>query len=236
MGPDALFVMGGPYPVRRPGSSAQPGRVPPVTPGTTTVELATGAEALVRVPQCSDAGHPAAMVVLLHGAGGDARGGLGLLEQQADEAGLLLVAPSSFAATWDGVLGRVGPDRDAIQALVDDVLGRHEVDPAAVAVGGFSDGASYALGLGLADGDLFRHVVAFSPGFVAGAARLGRPRLFVSHGTGDPVLPIDRCGRPVARRAADQGYDVTFLEFDGGHTVPDPIRRAAVRWLVEGKI
>jgi len=91
------------------------------------------------------------------------------------------------------------------------------------------------LGLGLGHGDLFRHVVAFSPGFVAGAARLGRPRLFVSHGKADPVLPIDRCGRPVARWAADQGYDVTFLELDGTHTVPDVIRPAAVHWLLEGE-
>ena len=203
-----------------------------MTAGTTRVELTTGREALVRVPQGDETGHPSAMVLLLHGAGGDARAGLGLLEEHADDAGLLLVAPSSLAATWDGVLGRVGSDGDAIDALMDEVVSRHSVDPAAVAVAGFSDGASYALGLALGDGDRFRHVVAFSPGFVAGDTRHGRPRVLVSHGRGDRVLPIDRCGRPVARRMAEQGYDVTFLEFDGGHTVPDPIRQAAVRWLL----
>jgi len=34
---------------------------------------------------------------------------------------------------------------------------------------GFSDGASYALSVGITNGDLFTHVIAFSPGFVAPA-------------------------------------------------------------------
>jgi phospholipase/carboxylesterase len=55
---------------------------------------------------------------------------------------------------------------------------------------GFSDGASYALSLGLTNGDLFRHVIAFSPGFMAPAARRGEPPVFVSHITRDGVLPI----------------------------------------------
>jgi len=37
-----------------------------------------------------------------------------------------------------------------------------------VGVCGFSDGASYALGLGLANGELFKSVMAFSPGFCDG--------------------------------------------------------------------
>lgn len=40
------------------------------------------------------------------------------------------------------------------------------IDPAHVAIGGFSDGASCALSLGLVNGDLFTHVMAFSPGLV----------------------------------------------------------------------
>jgi predicted esterase len=36
---------------------------------------------------------------------------------------------------------------------------------ATLAVSGFSDGASYALSIGPANGDLFTHVMAFSPGF-----------------------------------------------------------------------
>jgi phospholipase/carboxylesterase len=35
-----------------------------------------------------------------------------------------------------------------------------------VALGGFSDGASYALSLDLTNGDLFASLIAFSPGFI----------------------------------------------------------------------
>ena len=204
------------------------------TPGTASVRLRTGTEALVRVPEGYDPARPVPLALLLHGAGGAARAGLELLAGRADAAHLLLVAPSSEGSTWDGVQGVPGPDADAIDHLLADVFDRYAVEPAAVTVGGFSDGASYALGLGLANGDLFRHVVAFSPGFVAGSERVGRPRLFVSHGTADRVLPVERCGRPIARRARDEGYDVTYREFAGGHEIPEDVRRVAVAWLGGG--
>ena len=56
------------------------------------------------------------------------------------------------------------------------------VDPARLVIGGFSDGASYALSLGLINGQLFRKVAAFSPGFVVTGEPEGKPRVFISHG------------------------------------------------------
>jgi phospholipase/carboxylesterase len=53
----------------------------------------------------------------------------------------------------------------------------------------------------------------------------------VSHGTGDQVLPIDRCSRRLVPALQDDGYDVTYREFDGGHEVPRGMRRRAVTWL-----
>ena len=104
------------------------------------------------------------------------------------------------------------------------------VDPARIAVGGFSDGASYAISLGLQNGDLFRRVLAYSPGFFVGGQAQGRPRVFISHGTADQILPIDRCSRVIVPRLKKQGYDVTFRQFDGGHEVPPDIARAGMRW------
>jgi predicted esterase len=37
------------------------------------------------------------------------------------------------------------------------------IDPARVAIGGFSDGATYALSLGLINGDLFKRVAPSHP-------------------------------------------------------------------------
>ena len=61
----------------------------------------------------------------------------------------------------------------------------------------------------------------------------GSPRIFVSHGTQDRVLPIDRTSRQVAPRLANAGYDVVYREFDGPHTVPPPIARDALAWFLD---
>ena len=172
-------------------------------------------------------------MVALHGAGGDAGAGLGILGGLADEAGLLVLAPSSRGSTWDAVTGRYGEDAALLDRALAQVFSTVPVDPARVAVCGFSDGASYALGVGLANGDLFGRAVAFSPGFVPGASREGRPAVFVSHGDADDVLPVDRTSRRIVPALREDGYDVTYREFAGGHTVPPEVAREAVGWLAE---
>jgi phospholipase/carboxylesterase len=129
------------------------------------------------------------------------------------------------------IQGGFGPDVEFLDRALDRVFGAHAVDPGRIALGGFSDGASYALSLGLANGDLFTHLIAFSPGFAAPARRVGRPLVFVSHGVEDPVLPIDRCSRRVVPALRAGGYDVTYEEFEDGHVVPAPLARRAVAWL-----
>lgn len=59
-----------------------------------------------------------------------------------------------------------GPDVDYINKSLEYVFSRYLIDPRRLGLAGFSDGASYALSLGLPNGDLFSHIVAFSPGFM----------------------------------------------------------------------
>jgi phospholipase/carboxylesterase len=137
-------------------------------------------------------------VVLLHGAGEDSRDGLALLRGQTDGAGLILLAPTSREYTWDVIAGRCyGPDLTAIDRALESTFSHYAVDSTRVAVAGYSDGASYGLSLGIANGDLFTHVMAFSPGFVALAGHEGSQRIFISHGTRDRWLPIDLCSRRI---------------------------------------
>lgn len=189
------------------------------------------------VPATYQAVRSAPLVVLLHGAGEDARDGLALLRQQADATGLILLALSSRGPTWDLILrrGRYGPDVAAIDGALESTFSRYAVDPARVAVGGYSDGASYALSLGIANGDLFTHVLGFSPGFMASTAEVGSPRIFVSHGIRDGWLPIERCSRRIVPQLEHAGYDVTYREFEGGHVVPPEIGREAADWLIVGR-
>ncbi|HEX2192821.1 MAG TPA: hypothetical protein VHH09_06465 [Acidimicrobiales bacterium] len=142
------------------------------------------------------------------------------------------MAPASRRQTWDRVVGTFGPEVAAIDAALDRTFSRLAVDRARVAVDGFSDGASYALSLGLANGDLFTHVIAFSPGFAAPGSRRGRPRVFVTHGLHDDVLPISATSRRILRDLREEGYDVSYREFDGGHVVPDDLAGEAVRWFL----
>ena len=176
---------------------------------------------------------PAPMAVLLHGAGEDARDGLAQLREHADAAGLILLSLTSRGPTWDVVVGRgrYGPDVAALDLALERTFSSYAVDPGRVAVGGYSDGASYALSLGLTNGDLFTHVLAFSPGFMAPARREGQPRIFVSHGKDDGWLPIDLCSRRIVPDLERMGYEVRYQEFEGGHVVPPSIGREAVEWL-----
>jgi phospholipase/carboxylesterase len=193
---------------------------------------------LLYAPAGCEAGRGAPLAVLLHGAGGDAgRGALDLLRGLADATGIILLAPTSREYTWDVFVGRYGPDVEAIDRALQETFSRYAVDPARLAVGGFSDGASYALSLGINNGDLFTDVLAFSPGFMAPSMSVGTPRFFVSHGRRDRVLPIERCSRRIVPQLERAGYEVTYREFDGGHTVPPEIAlEAAGRFaLNEGR-
>ncbi|WP_165945110.1 alpha/beta hydrolase [Micromonospora sp. KC723] len=184
--------------------------------------------ALAYVPQPTD-GRPYRLVLLLHGAGGSPRQALELMLPVADEQRLLLVAPQSTAATWDLIGSGFGPDVRRVDRVLQQILAEYPVT--GMLVGGFSDGASYALSIGLINGDVFDAVLAFSPGFAAPLVTHGRPRVYVSHGTRDPVLPVDPCSRRLVPRLRAVGYDVTYDEFDGGHEVPETVVRRAVRWL-----
>ena len=201
--------------------------------GLRPLGLAGARDGYLYVPTGYRSGHPAPLVVLLHGAGEDARDGLALLRAHADGHGLILLSPSSREYTWDLVVGRgrYGPDLAAIDRALEETFSRYGVDPTRVAVGGYSDGASYALSLGIANGDLFTHVLAFSPGFVAPTERVGSPRIFVSHGTRDGWLPIERCSRRIVPQLERAGYEVRYREFEGGHVVPPGIGREAAEWF-----
>lgn len=191
-------------------------------------------EAFVLVPRGYTGDRPHPLVLTLHGAGGSARGGFGQLLPLADDAGLILLSPASERGTWDLLGGRFGPDVDFIDSLLERAFERYAVDSPRIAVSGFSDGASYALSLGLANGDLFSEIIAFSPGFAAPPTRRGKPRIFVTHGAEDDVLPIRRTSEPLVAALRNQGYEIEYRRFDGGHTVPPRLAREAVDWLTAG--
>jgi len=187
-------------------------------------------DAVLQLPT-KPTGEPLPLLVMLHGAGGNGAGVLRRVTAAAEEAGVAVLAPDSRDSTWDGIRGGFGPDVAFIDRALARVFESVPIDPERVAVGGFSDGATYALSLGLVNGDLFRRVAAFSPGFIVGGTPQGKPQFFVSHGKADQILPIDECSRVIVPQLQRRGYQVIFKEFDGGHQVPPEIAAEAIRWL-----
>ncbi|WP_199305984.1 alpha/beta hydrolase-fold protein [Pseudanabaena sp. FACHB-2040] len=199
--------------------------------GLHSLGLESERDGLIYVPKNYQPGSPAPLVLMLHGAGGDAERALRILAGLADDYGLLLLAVESRGRTWDVIIRSYGPDIAAIDRALEQTFRRYAVDAGRVAIAGFSDGASYALSVGITNGDLFTHVIAFSPGFMVPATQQGEPRIFISHGTGDPVLPIDRCSRKIVPQLQQAGYDTRYREFEGGHIVPADLSREAMTWL-----
>jgi phospholipase/carboxylesterase len=219
----------------RPGTPSSGTTIEAVSTGLQPLGLGSERDGLLYLPEGYTPTEEAPMALTLHGSKGDAQSGISHFLEFADEAGLVLLAPESRdPRDWDFVFpGYYGPDVEFIDRALRQTFDRLAVDAGRVAIEGFSDGASYAVSLGLANGDLFTHVIAFSPGLVDQVAQRGKPSVFIAHGTGDERLPIDATsGQRVARLERD-GYEVRFHKFDGGHEVPPEVALEAVEWFVD---
>jgi phospholipase/carboxylesterase len=192
--------------------------------GTHELRLQTGRRALLRIAPGAIA-RKRPLLLALHGAGsGGAPGGLWAFRGAWSLPGLVLVAPAAAGSTWT-----LGPtDIRFVDRALQAAFRRCPVDPRRIAVGGFSAGAGLALWLGLTNGDLFRSVTALSAGSSLPARRVGKPRVFLAHGTKDEIIPIEYGGDAVAPRLRSEGYAVTYRRFDGGHRPVQPVARAAV--------
>ena len=198
--------------------------------GKIMLGLDTARDAVLQIPK--NAGQsPLPLLVMLHGATQSSDTMFRYLGSIPEEAGVVVLAPNSRGTTWDAIRNTFADDVNDLNRALERTFARVAIDPARLALGGFSDGASYAISLGLINGDLFKSVVAFSPGFVISGEPHGKPRFFISHGTHDHILPIDRCGRRIAAELKQSGYEVSFREFDGDHQITEDVAREGLAWI-----
>lgn len=183
-----------------------------------------------------DLSGPVPLLLLFHGAGMTASGFLDGMKQEADQCRCMLLAIQSEGRTWDLIvaladaqrkagrreLGSIefGEDLARVERGLAQMIARSPVDRSRVVPVGFSDGASYALSVALANPRLFRSAVAIAPGFVNPPPSLdASQRLFIAHGKDDPVLPFNAARAAVVSPLQAAGYHVRFKPFAGGHYV-----------------
>ena len=201
------------------GSARADAAPPPLTPGRHEI-----GRAVVLVPA-----EALGILVFFHGAGGDAADSERRIGQRALDAELLTICPRSTGATWDLILGAFGPDVAEIDRLIATVRAGAGLGSAPLMLGGFSDGASYALSIGLANGGFVDAILAFSPGFALPGRIRGKPGVFISHGDHDRVLPVS-CSRRIVAALTQRGAEPTYVEFPGGHEIPPGVVAHALSW------
>jgi phospholipase/carboxylesterase len=192
--------------------------------------------------------HPT--LILLHGRGADEQDLLGLASY-LDERFLVLSvrAPYPFeyggGFTWYDIdeIGTPEPARfnssyDKLFAFVNDAITHYPIDKKQLYLLGFSMGTVMAYALALTQPSLFRGIVANS-GYIAEGTRLvyqwnqlSNTEFFVTHGTQDPVIPVQ-----VARKTkqlletAHARFD--YKEYPMGHQISEASLQDISLWLVQ---
>jgi phospholipase/carboxylesterase len=228
------------------GATTELGRI--VIPANSSAQTASaglqklsGRNGLLYIP--TDHAEPLPLLILLHKASGSASewfGGSGSYAPYADKGHFIILAPESPGQSWGTGPKKWGYDYLAINRALEEAFARCAIDRSRLAIGGFSDGASYALSLGLANGDVFSYVIAFSPGFIVRSQARGRqgprgvevPLVYIAHGLSDNVLPIASTSRIFVSSLRKNGYNVEFREFSRGHYLSRQVADQAMSWLI----
>jgi phospholipase/carboxylesterase len=188
------------------------------------------------VPEAWDGRASMPLVVALHGGSGHGRDFLWSWLREARGRGVLVLSPTAQGRTWS-IMGGGDLDAESLKQAIESVAGRYPVDRSRVLLTGMSDGATYALLLGLRDGPPFTHLapacgVLHPMLFAEGLAQAqGRP-IYLIHGALDWMFPVQmaRMGRDALLAA---GARVVYREIeDLSHTYPRDENPRILEWLI----
>lgn len=181
-------------------------------------------------PSEIDPGREYPLVTVLHGAGRQDEMLVKACRNEPEARQMLFFVPRSLAPTWDLIAGDERPDLDFLGWAWDLIYRRYPVDAGRQALLGYSDGASYALSVGLSNPHLFRAVMGWAAGFLAldarrhagaeGAADARRPAVLLEYGTHDELFPYERVALPMRDQLVRMGYRVEFRTDQGGRHWP----------------
>ncbi|GAC1412430.1 MAG: serine esterase [Burkholderiaceae bacterium] len=176
-------------------------------PGRNRLGIDAERDAVLYVPAMLDTARPVPLMVMFHGAGGSPEKVLPYFEELAEKHHFLVLAPQSALPTWDLVIAGNGPDLERLDAALAKLASLYVIDPEHLAFAGFSDGGSYALSIGLTNGDVASHVIVFSGGFMSVLMQEGAPKVLIAHGLRDEQLPIQTSARRHVAKLEAAGYE-----------------------------
>ncbi len=191
------------------------------------------------------------LLTVLHGAGRQDDRLMKAYRDEAEQRQALVLVPRSFHMTWDlialGIQGGAAraaeeapsarPDLDFFEYAYDLIYRRYPVDASRQGLIGYSDGASYALSIGLSNPEIFRAVMAWAAGFIAlenetVAPGTRRPAVFLEYGTHDELFPFERVALTMKSHLEELGCELTFRVDEGGrHWPSSEFQPEALDWF-----
>lgn len=202
--------------------------------------------ALLLTPDKIDPARRYPLFTVLHGAGRhDQMLAKGFLAEPNRRKAFFLI-PRSVDQTWDLIAGGERDDLDFLEYAFDLIYRRYPIDPLQQCLLGYSDGASYALSVGLCNAEMFSALMVWAAGFLAldpptaesfrthGAPAV-KPRIYLEYGTHDQLFDFQTVALPMRDNLERVGFDVTFSVDEGGRHMPSgTFATEALDWYAEG--
>jgi phospholipase/carboxylesterase len=204
----------------------------------------------IQLPADYDSTRAYPLVIGLHGYGADPKS-FARLYERAGSPGLIFVclqAPYPFAAgrdlgyswtTWNRDDSTVGSRSARLSAeLIAEATRKlgTRYRTSGTWLLGFSQGCGMAYRAGIAYHDRFKGIICFGGGldttsFTADEYSAARSlKVFAAHGKEDRVVDC-KYGTTTRDFLKRKGLDVTFVDFKGGHTVPEEPLKRAMKWM-----
>jgi poly(3-hydroxybutyrate) depolymerase len=201
----------------------------------------------VQLPSNYSSTKPYPIIFQFHPWGGTAEQALTMYGISKGIPDAIYITPQGLQAGSNGAgwANTNGQDIAFTKAMLADVQGKYCVDNARIFSTGFSYGGMMSFAIGCEMGDVFRAIAPMSGALYSDTTCKGTGHavaMWGSHGTSDSVVPIadgraardkilkeNHCGTQttpvdpspcVSYQGCDEGYPVTWCEWNGDHGIP----------------